>query len=134
MSDGDGLFSATGIAEWCRRLNGSSEFARAAAGWHGTLVLVEDRDPAPGRRTWITVDDGACTEARVAMPGDEQRAEFVLAASPATWAELVSARTTPATAAMGGRLRLVRGELMRLIPHARAAAALLATAARGEAI
>ena len=46
-----------------------------------------------------------------------------------TWADLIAARVTPATAAMLGKLHLIKGNVMALIPHASAAAELLAAAA-----
>ncbi len=129
MSD---LFSVDGINAWRARLNASQRFAEAAVGWNGRLVLVEQCDERSPRRTWIVVADGACTEARPANDTDESRAEYVLAASPDTWADLTAARITPTMAALTGKLRLVQGDLVGLLPHARAAAALLAAAANDQ--
>ncbi len=124
------LFSTDGVALWQARLNASPRFAEAAADWTGSLLLVEGSEAAAGsRQTWVRVGGGRCLEARTAVPGDADRADFVLTASPHTWGALVAAQTTPARAAMTGRLRLTKGELFALIPHARAAAELLAAAA-----
>ena len=128
------LFSADGIDAWRARLDASPHFAHAAAGWTGTLVLVEKADGRASRRTWIEVNDGRCVDARPASDADSARAEFVLAAGPDVWQDLVGARVSPAMAAMTGRLKLLQGDLMRLVPHAKAAAALLAAAAHGEPI
>ena len=122
------LFSAVGIARWRERLNRSPLFAEAAKDWAGTLVLVEVPDRGASRRAWVRVAGGICIEARVADADDEQAAEFVLSAAPDTWNDLTAARTTPTMAAMMGKLRLLRGNLFLLAPHARAAAALLAAA------
>ncbi|HEY4321599.1 MAG TPA: hypothetical protein VGM77_10555 [Gemmatimonadales bacterium] len=120
------LFSATEITAWQHRLNNSAEFAEAAADWHGRLLLIEE-DPTGGtRRAWLVIDHGQCAEARVGEPADQDSADYALAASPDTWSDLTAARTTPALAAMGGRLSLRKGAVMALLPHARAAAALLA--------
>ena len=75
------------------------------------------------------MDSGRCIEARIGLASDEDAAEFVLAASSATWADLVAARTTPATAALTRKLSLRKGDVMSLIPHANAAAVLRAAAA-----
>ena len=127
------LFSADGAARWQERLNASPRFAAAAAGWAGSLLLVErqDDDTAP-RRTWVRVSAGRCLEARPGELSDIERADFVLTASPRTWGALVAAQTTPAMAALTGRLKLTKGEVFALIPHARAAAELLAAAAADE--
>jgi putative sterol carrier protein len=125
------LFDAESLAAWRDHLNTSAVFRDAAAGWRGTLLLLEGAPDAPERTAWVEVSDGHCAAARGGEAGDAERADFVLAASPATWADLVTARTTPVMAAMTGRLRLVKGDLLALAPHAKAAAALLAAANGG---
>jgi putative sterol carrier protein len=75
------------------------------------------------------VGHGRCAEARVGLPSDELTADYILSASPETWSDLIAARHTPAAAALLGRLTLLKGSVMALIPHAGAAAALLAAAA-----
>lgn len=123
------LFSADGAAQWQALLNRSTRFAEAAADWSGTLLLVEDDDAGPVRRTWVRIAGGQCLEARVGELSDFEAAEFVLTASRRAWHALVTAQTTPAMAALTGKLKLTKGEVFSLIPHARAAAQLLAAAA-----
>lgn len=127
------LFSADGAAHWRELLNTSDRFAAAAAEWTGSLLLVEDDDTGTPRRTWVRIGGGQCLEARPGQLVDFDAAEFVLTATSRTWAALVSAQTTPAMAALTGRLQLTKGEIFALIPHARAAAELLAAAAAGDA-
>jgi len=122
------LFTPAGITAWQTRLNQSPEFAAAAASWAGRLLLVERSDSGHDRSTWVVVQDGRCSEARVGSADDEANADFVLAAGASTWESLVAARTTPATAALTGKLKLLKGDVMALIPHAKAAAELLAAA------
>ena len=127
------LFSASGISAWQERLNQSPSFLAAAASWTGRLLLLEHHDPGAGRSTWVVIRDGCCVEARIGIPSDAETADFVLSASPETWIDLVTARHTPAAAALLGRLTLLKGSIMSLIPHARAAAELLAAAAGATA-
>lgn len=127
------LFSSPGIAAWRRRLERSPEFAAAAASWVGRILLVERVEAGEARRTWIAIDNGRCREARCGLPADDAAADFILAAAPATWHDLVSGRITPASAAMLGRLSLLKGDVLALIPHAKAAAELLAAAGRDPA-
>lgn len=122
------LFTPEGIARWQAHLNGSPVFAEAAAGWVGTLVL-RVLETEPQARTFVRVDDGRCSEARLAGADDLEVADFVLSATTTTWLALIAARTTPTMAAMTGRLHLEKGDLFALIPHAKAAAELLAAAA-----
>ena len=95
------LFSESGISAWQARLNHSPSFAEAAGSWAGRLLL----------------------------PADEVAADYVLSASPDAWIDLITARHTPATSALLGHLTLLKGSIMSLIPHAKAAAELLAAAA-----
>jgi hypothetical protein len=126
------LFSASGISSWRDRLNQSSSFAEAAGSWAGRLLLIERTGNGTTRSTWVVVRDGRCVEARVGLPSDEASADYVLSASPDVWLDLVTARHTPATAALLGHLTLLKGSVMSLAPHAKAAAELLAAAAGGS--
>ena len=127
------LFTADGVVRWQARLNDSSRFAAAAADWNGALLLVEDEEGAVSpRHTWVRIGGGRCLEARLGGGADTDAADFVLTASPRTWGALITAQTTPALAALTGRLKLTKGEVFALIPHARAAAELLAAAAEDE--
>jgi putative sterol carrier protein len=119
------LFTDAGVAAWQQHLNQSLRFAQAAADWAGRIVLQE---AGSGRQTWIVIDRGRCAEARSAASDDVERADFVLAASAVTWSALASGQVTPMQAAVAGRLSLVKGSVMALLPHARAAAELLAAA------
>jgi hypothetical protein len=123
------LFSASGISAWQARLNHSPSFAEAAGSWAGRLLLIERTGDGATRSTWVVVGDGRCVEARVGVPSDELAADYVLSASPDAWIDLITARHTPATAALLGHLTLLKGSVMSLAPHARAAAQLLAAAA-----
>ena len=123
------LFAPDGIAAWRAHLDASEAFARAAGSWTGTLLLVEGSDAAPTRTTWLELADGRIVAARPAVPADREAAEFVLAAEPATWEGLVRGRVELIAAAMRGELRLVAGSVFRLLPHARAASAMLQAAA-----
>jgi putative sterol carrier protein len=119
------LFAAADILAWQHQLNHSAEFQEAAASWRGRLLLV-DTAAEHTRSTWIVVDHGRCTEARNGTAADAADADFVLAASATTWASLMNATITPSQAALAGKLSLRKGSVMGLLPHARAAAALLA--------
>jgi putative sterol carrier protein len=125
------LFSAAGTAHWQQLLNHSSRFAEAAADWSGSLLLVEESPGEASRQSWVVIGGGKCLEARVGTPADADAADFVLTATSRTWQQLVTAQTTPAMAALTGKLKLTKGEVFALIPHAKAAAELLAAAAGG---
>lgn len=123
MSD---FFSPAGIAVWHRRLLVSEQFHQAAQDWTGTVLLVERDDPAPWpRATLIELQEGRLTAARPATRDDRDSAQFVLAALPDTWRALADGSEELIAAAIGGRLKLERGNILKLIPHARAAELML---------
>lgn len=125
------LFSADGIRAWRAHLDASDTFRDAAAEWVGTIVMLM-RDEPP-KRTLVRIDRGRIDAAREADEGDEAHADFVLAADAETWERLTSGRTSPTMAAMQGKLSLLKGDLFALIPHAKAAAELLAAGGAASA-
>lgn len=123
------LFTSDGIARWHAHLNGSTRFAEAAAAWVGSLLLVESSESSEVRAALVTIERGRCTGARLATLADAHEAEFVLRATQAVWEALAAGRTTPTNAALAGSLHLDKGNVFALLPHAKAAAELLAAAA-----
>jgi putative sterol carrier protein len=127
------IFTERWAAAWCRALNESPAYRRAAAGWQGAVVLVMLADAALGvaerRRVLLDLHAGSCRGARVASDDDEQAAAYVLEAPAGAWRELLSGRLAPLTALLGGKLRLSRGDLAGLLPYAGAARELVSTAA-----
>ncbi len=124
------LFAASDLADWQHRINASARFAEAAAGWSGQLLLVERANDVT-RTSWVVVDHGRCTAARIGADSDADVADYILEASPSTWRDLIMAKSTPIVAALRGQLSLRKGSVMGLLPHAHAAAELLAAAAEG---
>ncbi len=124
----DDIFTSGGLAAWQGHLTHSPDFADAAHGWSGTLLLREIAAAGDARRVWISLDNGELLDLRIGSEVDETTAEFVLAAEPQTWRGLVDGSRDLAKAAFTGELRLERGSVLRLLPHARAAAALLRAA------
>lgn len=122
------LFTADGISRWHAHLNDSTTFAEASASWVGSVLLVESLGDEE-RAAFVHIERGRCTIARLATAEDAADADFVLRASPGTWQALVLGNTTPTQAAMMGRLHLDKGDFLALLPHAKAAAELLAAAA-----
>jgi putative sterol carrier protein len=65
----------------------------------------------------------------VATEADLAGAAYIFEAAPAVWREVFSGRTAPVMALFSGKLRLTRGSLAALMPHAGAARELIAAAA-----
>jgi putative sterol carrier protein len=122
------LFSPDGINAWRDHLHSSDDFSKAAGNWRGTMLLVEGSGIAGGRATWLEVGDGKILEARPGKGDDHRLAEFVLAADAGTWVALVTGKVELVAAAMAGRLKLVSGSVLKLLPHASAASKMLKAA------
>jgi putative sterol carrier protein len=124
-------FSDEWARAWCAALNASEAYRRTAATWEGSVALVAG--DAAGRASsaiWLDLHHGSCRAAREAGSGDLETAEYVLEAEPSAWREVLEGRVSAVSALMTGRVRLTRGELGRLLPHAAAAQELLRLAAR----
>jgi putative sterol carrier protein len=128
------VFTDTWAEAWRRALNASPAYRAAAATWDGAVALLMTADSALGvpeqRAVYLDLHRGACRDARSATDHDLEAAAYVVAAEPALWRELLAGRTSPITALMGGKLRLLRGSLASLLPYVGAAQELVATATR----
>lgn len=119
--------------EWAERLErelGANEpYRAAAASWKGSLALALQPDGTPGfpvgRGLFLDLAHGSCRAARPALPGDLESATFCLTGPAAVWIRLLTGEIEPGAALMGGGLKLTRGSLFSLLPHLKAAKALL---------
>lgn len=125
------VFTEVWAEAWAVHLAGSEAYRVAAAAWEGSVLLVMNAPgPEPARRAvFLDLWHGACRAARVATPEDEAAADYILAGSAGEWKRLFSGATPAITSILTGKLRLQRGSLARLVPYARAAQALLTSAA-----
>jgi putative sterol carrier protein len=118
-------FSAEWAAAWCAALNGSDAYRAAAATWEGAVVLSAGPGDAGAPAVYLDLWHGTCRAARAATPADRAGAAYVLEAEPGTWRALLADGASPVAALLSGRLRLSRGDLAALLPHAGAARELL---------
>lgn len=124
------IFSDEWATEWCRELNQSSAYRAAAAEWQGGVALVmKPGDDGARRSVYLEAGGGSCRSARAASNRDLESALYVFEATVDGWSQLFSGSVAPAMALFNGKLRLTRGSLATLMPYARAAAELIATAA-----
>jgi putative sterol carrier protein len=125
-------FSASWAQAWQELLNGSATYRRAAESWESSVALVMTPSAPDGvpaaRGVFLDLWRGHCRDARVASPDDLAAAAFVIEAPPRVWRDLLSAELSPVVALMAGTLRLTRGNLMTLLPHAGAARELVSAA------
>lgn len=112
-----------------RELEANEPYRAAAASWKGSLAFSLQPDGTPGfpagRGLFLDLVHGSCRAARPALPGDLESATFCLSGPAATWLKLLGGTLEPAAALLGGGLKLTRGSFFSLLPHIRAAQALL---------
>jgi putative sterol carrier protein len=124
------LFSEGWTAAWCEALNASEPYRLAARDWDGIVALMMTADGSRSPRGAILDSAaGACRSARTADSAGLAKAGYVFEAGPDVWQEVFTGRIAPAMALMTGKLKLSRGSLAALLPHAAAAREMLAAAA-----
>ena len=124
------LFSDAWAERWCAALNASAAYRTAAGDWDGVVALVMTTDGEAGARAAVLhAGGGACRLARSATPEDLAQATYVFEGSPSAWREVFGGRIAPAVALFTGKLKLARGSLASLMPHAAAAREMIAAAA-----
>jgi putative sterol carrier protein len=121
------LFSEAWARAWCTALNASDGYRAAAVNWEGVVALVMT-GAGPGRAAVLDSAGGQCRMARAADTADLAGAGYVFEAGPEVWREVFTGQIAPAMALMTGKLKLSRGSLAALLPHAAAARELLAAA------
>ena len=123
------LFGAGWAERLERELAASDPYRAAAASWKGSLAFVLEPDGVAGfaerRELFLDLAHGSSRAVRPAIPGDVDSASFCLTGPATVWLRLLSGDLEPGVALMGGGLRLTRGSLFSLLPHLKAAAALL---------
>ena len=121
------LFSEAWARAWCAALNASEGYRAAARNWEGVVALVMSGGESR-RAAVIDSAGGVCRMARAADAADLDGAGYVFEAGADVWREVFTGQIAPAMALMTGKLKLSRGSLAALMPHAAAARELLAAA------
>ena len=128
-SPGLDLFGPAWAERLERELGTNEPYRIAAAKWKGSLAFDLQPDGTPGfpsgRGLFLDLAHGSCRAVRPALPGDLAGAAFCLTGPAAVWLRLLGGELEPAVALMGGGLKLSRGSLFSLLPHIKAAKALL---------
>lgn len=129
------LFSAAWAQGLCREIGASAAYREAAAQWEGPIAFVEGpvTENATPRGVVLDLWHGTCRGARVMTAEDLGSLPLVIQGTAEAWQQLLGSSIDPIFALMAGRMRVVRGSLARLLPHARAARELVAAARRTPA-
>ncbi|MER3557975.1 MAG: Fis family transcriptional regulator [Thermus sp.] len=123
------LFSEEWAQVYCRKLNGSEAYQKAAATWEGSHLRA---DPAMGvespKAVVLDLWHGHCRGAKAASEEEAMAADFVIEGDLATWQEVLEGRAEPLVSLMRGELELKKGSLAALAPYVQAARELVRVA------
>lgn len=129
---------------WATRLGvalrTSDTYRHAARTWEGAVVLdwsdapsasseVTSADSSAAQRgVYLDLQHGDCRAARLATQADYEHARFVLSADHEGWDMLLTGRIAPTMAILRGKLKVLKGSVGALMPHAQAASELVRVA------
>jgi len=130
------IFTSGWATLWSDQINANAAYKAAATRWEGAIALVMTPDPEmgiPDER--IVIADLWHGDCRGAVAGDRSALDsvpYMIQAAPANWKNVLAGRTDPIVGLMGGKLKLAKGSLFALLPYAKAAKELVASASRVE--
>lgn len=126
------IFTQEWADEWCQAINGNSNYREAAKSWEGPVGLVMRADPSQGiesdRAVVADLWHGECRGATAREDASVDDASFVIAAGVTIWKSVLAGSTDPIVGLMGGKLKLQKGSLFKLLPYAKAAKEMVASA------
>lgn len=116
------------------RINGSAEYADAAATWEGDLVFVYEREPDKSVPddvySWLDLWHGRCRAIEMLQgPQDPKAAsaQFTISAPYSRWKSVMRGELDPVKAMMQGKMK-VKGDLPTIVRYVQAANVLVALA------
>ena len=124
------LFSDAWAKACQQEINDSAAYRDAASNWEDPVAFAVDQPGGGERAVFVDLWHGACREARMAQPGDLDRAPFVIRGDEDAWHDVLEGRLDPLQALVTGRLRLAKGNVGALAFHIKSARELVAAACR----
>ncbi|HEV2851311.1 MAG TPA: Fis family transcriptional regulator [Thermoanaerobaculia bacterium] len=114
------------------QIRANEEYRKAARNWRWPVVLTMKADAKlglPERSVFLDLFEGDCREARVARAADLGAVPYIISADPSTWKRVLERDLEPIPGLMRGKLKLVKGSLVSLLPYVNAAKEMVAAAA-----
>jgi putative sterol carrier protein len=128
------VFTDPWVVRFREEINRSVDFRTHGATWDAPIALeMSFRGHAEPRRVVLHLHGGACERANCAASSSGNEIGLIIRTDVAGWQRILAGRMDPIWGIMSGRLKLVRGRLSDLVPHALAAKALVDSAALIEA-
>ncbi len=126
------IFTEEWAQEWHTEINDNANYKKAAAKWEGAIgmVMTEDEDMGIPEERVVVADlwHGDSRGAKAITSADLDDVPFVIKANPQAWKKVLAGRLDPIVGLMGGKLKLAKGGLFALLPYAKAAKELVASA------
>jgi len=127
------LFSAEWANAWGELLRQDAAYRKAAKSWQWPVVVTVRADAAAGfsedRSVFLDLWEGDCRHARPATAADLENAPFVIAADFRVFRDILDGKMDPLVGLMRGKLQLVKGSLVKLLPYTGAAKRMVSIAA-----
>lgn len=126
------IFTDAWAQEWHEEINDNTDYKKAAARWEGAIgmVMTADGDMGISEERIVVADlwHGDSRGAKAMTSADLDDVPYVIKANPETWKKVLAGRLDPIVGLMGGKLKLAKGGLFALLPYAKAAKELVASA------
>ena len=126
------VFTEPWTERFREEINDSDSYRSHGATWNAPIALeMSFTGDAPSRTVVLHLHHGTCERASCGHGSDG--VGLVVRTDVPGWQRILAGRMDPIWGIMSGKLKLVRGSLSELVPYARAAKALVDSAARIEA-
>jgi len=117
---------------WADTINANDDYRKAAEKWEGAIGLVMSSDPGMGvPEERIVIADlwhGECRGANAGTADTVEDVPYLITSTPAIWKKVLAGKADPIVSLMGGKLKLTKGSMFALLPYAKAAKELVASA------
>lgn len=114
------------LDEFVEKINGSAEYADAAATWEGDVLFVYEKEPDKGVDediyAWLDLWHGKCRDAaRLEDPEDPRAkgAQFTISAPYTRWKSVIKKELDPVKGMMQGKIKL-KGDLPTIVRYVKA--------------
>jgi putative sterol carrier protein len=126
------IFTSDWAELWSDAINANADYKKAAAKWEGAigLIMTVDGDMGIPEERIVVADlwHGNSRGANAVTAKEIEEVPYLIKANPATWKNVLAGKTDPIVGLMGGKLKLAKGSLFALLPYAKAAKELVASA------
>ncbi len=126
------VFTNDWAAAWAEHLNQNTDYKKAAKNWEWPVVLIMEKTEEAGiredRKIYLDLWKGNCRAARIAAVSDLETSTYIISATYQHWRQIFDGDLDPMMALMRGKLKLQKGNLLKLARYSTAAKQLVIAA------